>query len=215
MKNLNLDTATRKELLDELKELGIKGVSRKSRQELVDIFKDNLQTTLPVEEKQETAIIHISKKQLILWKIAQKQKELESVDNGVIITPATVTVEEKEINETVKQTLTRLYEKHYTNDSNSNSGRKKGGNLYVAPAQELQPIKEGSKVHRFIQKMIYGATIEDLCEITPNPKSVKVYFSYDLKLKGYGTKQDGDKYYIIFPDGVYEPLLKAKLTAVK
>ena len=170
-----------------------------------------------------TSLIHISRKELALMRLAKRQSKLQLIDNGLIVVPVKV---ENEVTEeviaqepvqkhqeptketTIVETIETLYEKHYTNANKK--GGKKGGDLYVAPAKELKPIKEGSKVHRFVQKMIYGATIEDLCEITPNPKSVRVYFSYDLKLKGYGVKQIDDRYYIIFPDGVLEPLIAQK-----
>lgn len=159
-----------------------------------------------IEPKEVTALIHISKKDLALIELAKRQSQLQSINNGIIEVSA-IEIKEKIKTPTIVETIETIYEKHFTNETKK-GGRK--GDLYVAPAKELKPIKEGSKVHRFVQKMMYGATIEDLCEITPNPKSVKVYFSYDLKLKGYGVKQFGDIYHIIFPDGVFEPLIAEK-----
>jgi len=235
MTNLN-ENATRKELLEIAKEMGLKGCSRMKKDELIiliygdkEIVINEETNTLNVESTQQTnenlevgevaikdeveqnsepqevtALIHISKKDLALMELAKRQSALQSINNGLILIPIKV----EEVKEpTITETIETIYEKHYTNEPKK-GGRK--GDLYVAPAEELKPIKEGSKVHRFVQKMMYGATIEDLCEITPNPKSVRVYFSYDLKLKGYGVKQFGDIYYIIFPDGVLEPFIAEK-----
>jgi hypothetical protein len=236
MINLN-ENATRKELLEIAKEMGLKGFSRMKKNELIVliygdkeiIINEEINTielpnestqqineTLEVVEKliitevdeinetqEVTDIIHISKKDLALMELAKRQSELQSINNGII----EISVYEEVKEPTIVETIETIYEKHFTNDPKK-GGRK--GDLYVAPASCLKPIKEGSKVHRFVQKMMYGATIEDLCEITPNPKSVKVYFSYDLKLKGYGVKQFGETYHIIFPDGVLEPLIAEK-----
>lgn len=231
------EKTTRKELLEIAKELGITGVSRKKRDEIYAIVESRLsQQNLEIvaepqeeievaeavevvevdEEVEQTeqiidnssALVHLPRKELVLRKYAETQAKLTATDNGVIeIQP--VEVKEEKTAPTINQSINTIYEKHYNGDATQKRGRK-GGDLYVAPAKELKPVKEDSKVHRFIQKMTYGATIEDLCEITPNPKSVRVYFSYDLKLKGYGVKQIGDKFHLILPDGILQPLIISK-----
>lgn len=88
--------------------------------------------------------------------------------------------------------------------------KKKGVNL---PAQsELKPVKASSKTGKMIALMArsQGATMQELLDqVNPNESSVRVYFSYDLKKKGYGVQEnlDDGAFHLVYPDGVNEPLL--------
>lgn len=80
------------------------------------------------------------------------------------------------------------------------------------PAQQtLLPVGAGTKTARMIDLLARseGVSMQELLEeINPNEASVRVYFGYDLKRKGYGVQEDGatGNFHLVLPDGVAAPL---------
>ena len=78
--------------------------------------------------------------------------------------------------------------------------------LYITPKlkSHVKPIRKGTKQEKIANLLLAGATIEDLIKVTNWTKAtVKSAFHEDMhNRKGYGVKQDGDKYFLIFPEGI-------------
>lgn len=87
--------------------------------------------------------------------------------------------------------------------------RKKGVDLPAGDA--LKPVKASSKTGTMIALMArsQGAAMQELLDqVNPNESSIRVYFSYDLKKKGYGVKEDATgNFHLVLPAGVESPLL--------
>lgn len=91
------------------------------------------------------------------------------------------------------------------------SGRKP---LYIAPKikSEVKAIRVGTKQEKIANLLINGATTQDLVKATGWAiASVKSALHDDMhSRKGYGIKQDGDKYYLVFPEGIEAIIIQSR-----
>lgn len=76
-------------------------------------------------------------------------------------------------------------------------------------AKGFAPVacKEGTKQAALVDALHAGATMEELLAVTGwNTRgSVQAGFSWDMKNKGYGVRSEGDKYYLVVPEGYSVP----------
>ncbi len=84
--------------------------------------------------------------------------------------------------------------------------------LYIAPKLKtyVKPIRKGTKQEKIANLLVSGATVEELIKATNWTKaSVKSALHEDMhNRKGYGIKQDEDKYFLIFPEGINQIVLQ-------
>ncbi|MFM7470043.1 MAG: hypothetical protein ACKO5P_00805 [Nodosilinea sp.] len=72
------------------------------------------------------------------------------------------------------------------------------GTIIVESGFAQKPLKRDSKLAQVAEAMIQGATKEDLKAIVSNPQ---MYFTWELKAKGLGTKQIGEWFFLVLPQG--------------
>lgn len=72
--------------------------------------------------------------------------------------------------------------------------------------ENIKPIRKGTKQQAIAEALLKGATIDDLCKVTGwDRKSAHGQVHGGLSnRKGYGINQKGDKYYLVFPEGLNE-----------
>jgi len=79
------------------------------------------------------------------------------------------------------------------------------GKVMTPPGLSQKPVKASSKIALVAEAMVPGATMAQLKEIVSMPN---VYFSWDLKNKGLGTRKVGDRYFLVLPQGQTELIYK-------
>ncbi len=86
--------------------------------------------------------------------------------------------------------------------------------VLVAPATDLKlvrPVGEGSKRHLLAQALLIGATVEKLQEVTGwNKATAQSALRWDIPQMGLGVRREGEKYFLILPEGVKAIPVKAK-----
>lgn len=79
-----------------------------------------------------------------------------------------------------------------------------GGMIQPCEPDKLKPTQKGSIMDVIITLMMKGSTQAEF-EAEGVGKGGNP-FTYIRQLKGYGCRKEGDKFYIVFPEGVSEPL---------
>lgn len=79
------------------------------------------------------------------------------------------------------------------------------GKVMTPPGLSQKPVKAFSKIALVAEAMVPGATMAQLKEIVSMPN---VYFAWDLKNKGLGTRKVGDRYFLVLPQGQTELVYK-------
>ena len=79
--------------------------------------------------------------------------------------------------------------------------------LNIAPKtkEQVKPIKAGTKLHKAAMLIKKGATIAELMKLTGYTAKVarSTMFHENLtRRKGYGIKQEGEKFFLVFPKGI-------------
>lgn len=86
--------------------------------------------------------------------------------------------------------------------------------IIVAPANDLKmvrPTGEGSKRHLLAQALLKGATIEELMTVTGwNRSTAQSALRWDIPQLGLGCRREGDRYFLILPEGVNMIPVRAK-----
>lgn len=86
--------------------------------------------------------------------------------------------------------------------------------VLVAPATDLKmvrPVGEGTKRHLLLQALLIGATVEKLQEVTGwNKATAQSALRWDVPQAGMGCRREGEKYFLILPEGVKSIPVKAK-----
>jgi len=75
--------------------------------------------------------------------------------------------------------------------------------------EKVKPVKKGSRLAIMIEKMQDGATLQELADAMNYPiQKIWRDHAFSLQRKGYGRVQEGDKFFLVLPEGVEEPLIK-------
>lgn len=114
--------------------------------------------------------------------------------------------EVKEVKQETKKRAEQETKQQVKKETKKTKGRKP---LDIKPKgkEEVKAIRSGTKLHRVALLVKDGATIEQLMEATGYSAQLAkgTMFHENLtRRKGYGIKQDGDKYYLVFPEGMNE-----------
>jgi hypothetical protein len=84
--------------------------------------------------------------------------------------------------------------------------------ISYSPEGEVRSVKVGTKLAALIDLLAQGATMEQLVEglsrtgSAVDASGVRSWLSYDLRRAGYGVRQDQNLFYLVFPEGMTEPL---------
>ncbi len=74
-------------------------------------------------------------------------------------------------------------------------------------AEQLKATKKTSKQYKLVSSLFKGATIAQMEKLTGwNTKTVRAALHCDVKTKGYGIEKVGEKYFLILPAAVSQPL---------
>lgn len=76
-------------------------------------------------------------------------------------------------------------------------------------ADAAKPVRAGTKIAAIIDLLVAGTTLEEIKEAGDKfgqPINARGWLGYDLKEKGYGAVQKGDKIFIVYPKGMRKPL---------
>lgn len=83
------------------------------------------------------------------------------------------------------------------------------------PAEkEARSVGQETKLGALLASLAQGATMEQLIEVLSKSGSVvdqggvRSWLGYDVKRVGYGIRQDGNLFYLVFPDGMTEVAYK-------
>lgn len=79
--------------------------------------------------------------------------------------------------------------------------REKGG---YKPAGAIQSVRPGSQIAKGMEALVNGATVAELRKVLEHPSddATMSFLMYRPKKRGYGLRKDGDKYFLVFPEGV-------------
>lgn len=69
--------------------------------------------------------------------------------------------------------------------------------IYAETKTEIKAVRPNTKLAGFVELMSRpeGATMTELLALNPKAASVRVYFSYDLPLKGFGVYRRNGRYH--------------------
>jgi hypothetical protein len=87
-----------------------------------------------------------------------------------------------------------------------------------AAEKEARPVGKDTKLGALLASLAQGATMEQLVEVLSksgspaNPSVARSWLSYDVKRVGYGLRQDGKLFHLVFPDGMTEVAYKEATT---
>lgn len=85
------------------------------------------------------------------------------------------------------------------------------------PAGETaKPVRAGTKIATIIDLLVEGTTLEEIKEAGDQfgqPINARGWLGYDLKEKGYGAIQKGDKIFLVLPKGMRKPHAHVEKTA--
>src|SRR2546422_9382781 len=83
------------------------------------------------------------------------------------------------------------------------------------PAQaEAKAVGHETKLGALLASLAQGATMEQLVEVLSksgspaNPSVARSWLGYDVKRCGYGVRQDGNLFHLVFPAGMTEVAYK-------
>jgi len=74
--------------------------------------------------------------------------------------------------------------------------------------KEARAVGQDTKVGALLATLAQGATMEQLVEVLSksgspaNPSVVRSWLTYDVRKAGYGLRQDGNLFYLVFPEGM-------------
>jgi hypothetical protein len=83
-----------------------------------------------------------------------------------------------------------------------------------AAEKEARAVGPDTKLGALLASLSQGVTMEQLIEVLSksgspaNPGVVRSWIAYDVKRCGYGVRQYGNLFYLVFPDGMTEVAYK-------